>query len=387
MFINEAHMPQLLSADQYTSQEQYDLELERLFRPSWQFVATTSEVENDGDYFTFDLLGHPLVIWNTGGQVQAFLNVCPHRFARVCQGCGNAKERLTCQYHGWEFDENGHTRKIPDATSFKPLTKGALGLERRRTETVGQLIFVNLSGDATDLAEFLGPAYDVASELCSAERSNYQILDVNVEANWKVKIENSLESYHHDMVHINTFGRTPEAEVCNHELHPRWTRFGCLERAEGRLDGLLDRLAHRLAHVEPDYEYKHWVFYPNLMFAKARLFSWAESILPISPTQLRIRTAFFCNLGTSRRHRTGLLKKGLSAWGEKFFTRVAYEDVAIVEEVQRGLAAPARPSPGVISIREERISHFQNYVQQARSPAASHPDVSTDEDPSVTAGA
>lgn len=376
MFINETHLPQSLTPDQYTSPEQYDLELRRLFEPSWQFVGTTADLRKEGDYFTLEMYNRPLIVWNSGGKVHTFLNVCPHRFSRLRNGCGHAGERLVCQYHGWEFDETGNTRKIPDAQSFRPMEKGELGLSEIRTETCGQLIFVNLSGDAPELAEFLGPAHDVARELCSDERVNFHNLDVTAEANWKIKVENSLESYHHEMVHPSTFTRVPEPEVCTHELHPGWTKFGCLERAEGKLDGFLDRLAHRFAHVEPDYEYKHWLFYPNLMFAKARLFSWAEIVMPVSPTRLRIRTAFFCNLG-NRPHRTGLLQKAMSAWGRKYFTQVAFEDVAILPEVQRGYNSPARPSKGVISIREERIFHFQEYIQRATasetSPAASEP--------------
>ena len=70
---------------------------------------------------------------------------CPHRFSQLsCESKGHCHPQLKCQYHGWEFDLEGHTRLIPDARSFKPLTKGALSLKTIRTETIGQLVFVNL---------------------------------------------------------------------------------------------------------------------------------------------------------------------------------------------------------------------------------------------------
>lgn len=362
MFLNDTHLPQLLTPDEYTSAAQYERELERLFLPSWQFAGTTSQIPNDGDYFTFELFGRPLVVWNRAGAVHAFFNVCPHRFSRLTdQPCGHAAPHLVCQYHGWEFDCGGDTRKIPDARSFKPMTKGALGLERCHVETIGQLIFVNVSEHPPALSESLGPACDVARDLCSADRKHYFTLDIPVAANWKTKIENALESYHVDLVHPTTFGRTPEPERCTHELFEEGSTFTSIEPCER----FSDRLVHRLAHLEPDVEYKHWLYFPNLMFGKMRLFTWVESILPVSPTQMRIFTAFFCYRGREGRLRSRLLERALANWGRKFFTKVSYEDANILPEVQRGLSAPVQPSTGVISIREERCWHFQKYVLNA----------------------
>src|SRR5688572_8444021 len=127
MFIHETHLPQVLTPEEYTSEDHLDKEMGAMFHDSWQFVGTLTDIPNDGDYFTFDLFGKPLIVWNQGGEIHAFLNVCPHRFSMLTHHkCGHSKERLTCQYHGWEFDETGNTRKIPDARSFKPMKQGEL---------------------------------------------------------------------------------------------------------------------------------------------------------------------------------------------------------------------------------------------------------------------
>ncbi|MBW3541525.1 MAG: aromatic ring-hydroxylating dioxygenase subunit alpha [Planctomycetes bacterium] len=360
MFLHDSHLPQLLDPAAYTSDDSLAREMQRLFLPSWQIVGTTTDLAHDGDFLTCELFGRPLIVWNSGGEYHTFLNVCPHRFARLTdKPCGHTGGRLVCQYHGWEFDCGGDTKKIPDAQSFKPMTRGALGLEKYRTETVGQLIFVNLSEHAPSLAEALGPAYEAAQELCSAEQRHFFTMDLPVAANWKTKIENALESYHVDLVHPTTFGRTPEAERCTHELADWGSTFASHEPCEQ----LLDRLVHRLIRREPDLEYKHWLVFPNLMFGKMRLFAWAEAILPVSPGKMRIRTWFFCYRGRSGGIRSRLLGRAMSRWGRKFFTKVSYEDAGILPEVQRGLAAPERPSDGVISIREERCWHFQEYVK------------------------
>ena len=58
-------------------------------------------------------------VFNTGSQIVAVLNICPHAFAPVCLGkiggttlpskpgefiWGRRNEILRCPWHGWEFD-------------------------------------------------------------------------------------------------------------------------------------------------------------------------------------------------------------------------------------------------------------------------------------------
>lgn len=58
-------------------------------------------------------------VFNTGRQIVAVLNICPHAFAPVCRGklggttlpskagefvWGRENEILRCPWHGWEFD-------------------------------------------------------------------------------------------------------------------------------------------------------------------------------------------------------------------------------------------------------------------------------------------
>ena len=63
--------------------------------------------------------GKSIGVFNTGKQVVAVLNICPHAFAPVCRGkvggttlpskagefvWGRENEILRCPWHGWEFD-------------------------------------------------------------------------------------------------------------------------------------------------------------------------------------------------------------------------------------------------------------------------------------------
>ncbi|MCY4062011.1 MAG: Rieske (2Fe-2S) protein [Chloroflexi bacterium] len=63
--------------------------------------------------------GRSIGVFNTGSQIVAVLNICPHAYAPVCLGkisgttlpskpgeyiWGRENEILRCPWHGWEFD-------------------------------------------------------------------------------------------------------------------------------------------------------------------------------------------------------------------------------------------------------------------------------------------
>ena len=72
-----------------------------------------------GDRRLISIEGKSIGVFNTGSQIVAVLNICPHAFAPVCRGklggttlpsepgqfiWGRDNEILRCPWHGWEFD-------------------------------------------------------------------------------------------------------------------------------------------------------------------------------------------------------------------------------------------------------------------------------------------
>jgi nitrite reductase/ring-hydroxylating ferredoxin subunit len=165
MFIHDTHLPQILDAEAFTSPQQHERELTHLFTDQWHFVGTTAELPRDGDFLTVERFGRPLIVWRIDGEFHAFLNVCPHRFSAISnKPFGRATGQLRCQYHGWEFDKAGCTRKIPDSQNFRPLTKGGLGLCKYHTAVCGQLIFVNFAQRPVALEQSLDWGYEFGEQ-------------------------------------------------------------------------------------------------------------------------------------------------------------------------------------------------------------------------------
>lgn len=375
MFVSKEHHPQLLDRESYSSQEQFDREMERLFRGSWHCVGVLSDLPREGSFATFELLGEPILLWRTKDGIHAYLNVCAHRYCKLTDKPRGALERLKCQYHGWEYDPTGNVRRIPDARAFRPLEPGMLGLKQYRAALCGELIFVSLADDPPELREFLGDAYDTYEQWFTSDMHTAVVCTRVIEANWKVLVENALESYHTTEVHPKTFGQSPPEEDCRHELQPRWTALRVGYENERSLRQTLDRFGHWMAGETPAHCYRHVLHYPNVMFSQLSLYRWFECVIPLSPSRSLSIVRVMCRVG-----RRGPLRAWnafwIGRWAKTFLMRVGAEDAAILPSVQQGLAARDQPQGGLISTREERIFHFQRYVQAAAGeqprPALNH---------------
>src|SRR5262249_25966519 len=224
MFTNETHLRHLLRPHHYTSDEQYRAELRHLFAPAWHPLATVGELSRPGDSLPSDLLEPPILTRNFGGELRASLNVCPHRHSRLTDRPRGNTERLRCQYHGWEFDQDGHTGKIPDARAFRPWDRENSCLRSFRVDTCGELVFVNLTDNGVSLREWVGSLWEVWQGYGGAYR-HAGAWEADFPCNWKVVLENSLESYHIPQVHPKTFKEFPEEANAWHELTERFTSF------------------------------------------------------------------------------------------------------------------------------------------------------------------
>ena len=106
-----------LAAHHYTSAEVFRLEQERLFSRTWQYAGHVSQVENVGDYFTFELAGQNMFcIRDSSGEIRVYHNVCQHRAHELVRDTGNAK-LIVCPYHSWSYELTGQLRGGPNTKS------------------------------------------------------------------------------------------------------------------------------------------------------------------------------------------------------------------------------------------------------------------------------
>jgi phenylpropionate dioxygenase-like ring-hydroxylating dioxygenase large terminal subunit len=209
--------PDFVPVDAYVLREYVELEKQRLWPKTWLLACREEEVEEVGDYVTFDIADESILILRSDKDtVGAFYNVCQHRGRRLKDDySGNAGKQLVCGFHGWRYLLSGEVLHIVDEQDWAAcpqFEKDKLGLKPVRMETWGGWIFVSMDPDIEPLADYLGPIprMNAAVELEKLRIAWHQA--VVVPCNWKVVVDAFNESYHafatHSRVETPTGGYT-----------------------------------------------------------------------------------------------------------------------------------------------------------------------------------
>jgi len=192
----------------YTDPAVFDSELALVLRAGWLPVARESALANAGDYLCVDVAGEPLVVTrDKAGEIHVLSRVCRHRGMPVAEGAGNAKA-LTCPYHLWRYHLDGRLAAAPGMERSAAFARDACGLPRVAAERWGGWIFANLDGRAAPMGPQLEP---LAARIAHANPEalvTAGIVEFDSPWNWKVMVENFLESYHHIGPHAGTLQQT-----------------------------------------------------------------------------------------------------------------------------------------------------------------------------------
>lgn len=189
--------PRALPASCYRDPEYWKLELARVLHAGWHAVARADELPRVGDFRSVELHGEPILLVRDESQrLRAFSRVCLHRASVIVEGEGNTK-RFTCPYHRWSYDLEGRLCAAPLMGDVEGFEREKQRLPELALEEWLGFVLVSLDAEPAPIspqvekiAEVLGPL-DLAS---------YQLagtLEFDSPWNWKVLVENFMESYHH----------------------------------------------------------------------------------------------------------------------------------------------------------------------------------------------
>jgi phenylpropionate dioxygenase-like ring-hydroxylating dioxygenase large terminal subunit len=200
--------PSYLPSTVFTDAARFERERQEIFRTMPMLAALTADIPNPGDMRTFDALGPSILLVRTRtGAVNAFLNMCVHRAARLVDKC-ESRTRIVCPFHAWTYDLDGGLIAVPRREAFDEAD-----LHRRRLirVPVGEwagLIFVKATAgdDQIDVQEFLGDFAPLIESLNLREVSTIKLDRLNYQCNWKYAVDTSNELYHVGVLHAKTFG-------------------------------------------------------------------------------------------------------------------------------------------------------------------------------------
>ncbi len=244
----------LVPAAEYLDPEVADAE-RALLRTVPLVAAHSSQLPGPRSYRAEMLLDVPvLLVRQDDGEVKAFLNSCSHRAARLLEGEGEVRNRISCPYHAWTYSPSGDLISVTQRDKFGEVDLSCHSLvELPCAERLG-LVFVMLDPrGAFDIDEFLG---DFAPHLALTGLDSFALREVRTlpnDVNWKLALCGYLESYHVKVVHAKSGLAAPFiGNVSTHDAYgPRgrhfvttWSMNEVRDMAEAPdIDAVLDGLA------------------------------------------------------------------------------------------------------------------------------------------------
>ncbi len=362
-----------LSREYYFSPEIFAQEKARIFFGQWMCVGREEEVPNPGDYLLLDTLGESVILVRTrDGKLAAHFNVCRHRGSQLVLGVdpkprgwgdeatgdkatgrlsigspvarpsGTFTSGIKCPYHSWTYELTGALRTAPFLDEGSGFRKEQLPLYPVEVDVWGGFVFVRLGAGGAEaggkvggsLTMQLGGAVDRVkryplSELRIARRIGYE-----VEANWKVLLENYNECYHCGGVH---------PELC--KVVPAFKQKGGMEldwdrgvpHREGAwtftMSGTTNRRPFAGLNEDEQTRHKGELLYPNFMLSLSAEHAAAFTLWPTSPTHTTILCDFLF-------HPSEMAQPDFNPNDAvEFWDITNRQDWVICESVQRGMAS------------------------------------------------
>lgn len=198
-----------ITADRYISREWMEREMKYLWPKVWHLGGLVAELEEEGDFIRHNFAKESVImVRQADGSIKAFYNSCPHRGNRLVLGDVGSTPRITCGYHGWQFDPDGTLVHVQDPDDFPNGNPcGKVKLSELRCDTWGPFVFWCMDDDVAPLHEWLAP---FPQRLAGYRLENWvRVLNVSADCdfNWKIIRDNFNESYHLPTIHpeLSTF--------------------------------------------------------------------------------------------------------------------------------------------------------------------------------------
>jgi Rieske 2Fe-2S family protein len=355
-----------LEGDWYLSDSIFAIEQQRIFGRQWLGVVRAADLAAPGSFETVDVAGENLLLARGhDGALRAFLNVCRHRGSRLCRDeRGQIPRTIVCPYHSWSYALDGRlqgARGIQQFTDSERSERGLITVHVREwlgyvwiclatnppsfEDTVIGQVTTRLGGG--DVIGMYG-----LDELVVARRTDYE-----VNANWKLLIENYLECTHCTSVHPEFIAVLPEYRNGQSAMTTDgWgPTFG--DGIEGfTVDGRrgLDPLPG--IDAERARRYYGMIVQPQVVISLVPDHVIFHRIFPVAPNLTRVRCDWLF-------HPTAIDAGHDLAPSIELFSRVNDQDFIAVEDCQVSMRSRAYPDGGVYMPVEHHIAAFNTTIR------------------------
>ena len=343
----------------YLSGEFYELELEYLFRRDWVCVGREEQVRGQGDCFTIELAGEPLlIIRGADNRLRALSNVCRHRYMQIILKQSNVA-RLVCPYHGWSYHLDGRLMGATNMAESRILDKDNCRLPEFRLETWLGFIFVNLDPNAEPLAPRLRQPGERLAPYHIDKMCISSLYDEVWEGNWKLTLENNAEAHHHRTLHPETLQPwMPGDDSHCGEDEQDWSLLRTpLELERLRMDAPVyaDLMQRWSADIPPQdrAETLTYILYPSCTIDASPGIVFWKRILPLGIDRTRVMMAAL----VPQEERNDELNR----YNKDFFELLNPEDYQATWRLQNTIRS-RHAEAGPLSVKEACLFYFQRYL-------------------------
>ena len=359
-FENDPQKSFTMPARFYFHADIYEQEKEAIFYKTWHYAGHVSQVVEQRSYFTTSI--HQQNIFVARGRddvIRAFYNVCAHRGHELLEGSGK-KNVITCPYHAWAYDFDGNLINARNSENVTGFNKCDFSLKEVRLEIFCGMIMINLDQDATSFAEqFDGLEEEIRKYMPTVDSLSFAQRDTfEVEANWKVLIDNFLECYHCHTAHKD-FVDLVDMDSYRTITHKRYSSQ-CAAAPRTTTSK-----AYSFEPGDVDFGYAGFFVWPNFTIwiypGEANL-----SVLQMNPTS-PVQTTEYQDWFTPG----GVLSPQLKEAADYQKDVLQPEDIGLCESVQRGLYSKGYNQgrfivdQGKTELSEHAVHHFQTMVTDA----------------------
>jgi phenylpropionate dioxygenase-like ring-hydroxylating dioxygenase large terminal subunit len=190
--------------ERYTSQQWFDLEMERVWKKTWQMACRLEHIPEPGDYYVYEIGLYSILVVRTATGIKGYYNSCLHRGTKLkaSSAAGYTGNKLQCPYHGWTWNLDGELQTVPCAWEFEHLDYAANRLPEVLVDTWAGFVFINMDENAGPLMDYL--------EVLPEHMSHWWPYDdwyvashveKELSCNWKTAQEAFMEAYHTPVTH------------------------------------------------------------------------------------------------------------------------------------------------------------------------------------------
>lgn len=352
-----------LPQEAYTSTAVLNWELHHLYESAWVCVGRADDLAQPGDYRAIRIGEDGIILGrDDAGVLRGFYNVCSHRAHELLEpGQCTSARHLRCAYHGWTYNLDGSLKAAPRASDLPGFDPAGFGLPPARVESWHGWVFVNASGDAPPLADWVGDLEEIVAPY-EPERLRLGIEKTyDVATNWKLIHENYHECYHCPTIHPQLCRVSPPDSGVNSDRSGAWIG-GSMSLAEHAVTMSLDGKSNGIplpglsAAQRRKLEY-HAVL-PNVFLSLHPDYVLTHRIEPLAPGRTKIECQWLFSPEVFE-------KENFSPdYAFEFWDVTNQQDWRAIESVYRGVSSRGY-RPGPLAPREDAVYRFVTRLARA----------------------